>query len=394
MKRILIVNNNMHIGGVQKALLNLLQTLHADYDITLLLFYCGGALLNEVPTDVRVCAAGGAFRYFGMTKNDVLTVRDRLLRAFWAGVTRVLGMPFSTRLACLLQKRIQGFDAAISFLHSGAAHTFYGGCNAFVLNCVDAKKKITYLHCDYGRIRAASAYNADLYQRFDEIVACSDGCRRAFLNAHPQLTGKTCVIPNFQNDAAIVRLAKAQPVILDHGRLNVLTVARFGREKGILRALHAVAALGAQRGGMCYYLIGDGLEYAEAQKVIVELRLDGTVILLGEMENPYGYMRAADVLLIPSFSESAPMVIHEAALLGTPILTTETSSAVEMVQDTGFGWVCPNTQAGITQGLRQLLDAPQMLRAQREALDGVAFDAAAARRKFSELINGYEEDTT
>lgn len=88
------------------------------------------------------------------------------------------------------------------------------------------------------------------------------------------------------------------------------------------------------------------------------------------------------------------MVIHEAALLGTPILTTETSSAVEMVQDTGFGWVCPNTQAGITQGLRRLLDAPQMLRAQREALDGVAFDAAAARRKFSELINGYDEDTT
>lgn len=71
MKRILIVNNNMHIGGVQKALLNLLQTLHADYDITLLLFYRGGALLNEVPSDVRVCAADGAFRYFGMTKNDV-----------------------------------------------------------------------------------------------------------------------------------------------------------------------------------------------------------------------------------------------------------------------------------------------------------------------------------
>ena len=57
MKRILIVNNNMHIGGVQKALLNLLQTLHADYDITLLLFSCGGALLNEVPADVHAAAA-------------------------------------------------------------------------------------------------------------------------------------------------------------------------------------------------------------------------------------------------------------------------------------------------------------------------------------------------
>ena len=313
----------------------------------LLLFYCGGALLNEVPSDVRVCAADGAFRYFGMTKNDVLTVRDRLLRAFWAGMTRVLGMPFSTRLACLLQKRIQGFDAAISFLHSGAAHTFYGGCNAFVLNCVDAKKKITYLHCDdavaaelsralAGREKAVLVVDGYPGVRFDEIVACSNGCRRAFLNVHPQLAGKTCVIPNFQNDAAIARLAKARAVNLDHGRLNVLTVARFGREKGIVRALHAVAALGAQRGGMCYYLIGDGPEYAEAQKAITELGLDGTVILLGAMENPYGYMRAADVLLIPSFSEAAPMVIHEAALLGTPILTTETSSAVEMVQDVDF----------------------------------------------------------
>ena len=30
MKRILIVNNNMHIGGVQKALVNLLQEVHSD----------------------------------------------------------------------------------------------------------------------------------------------------------------------------------------------------------------------------------------------------------------------------------------------------------------------------------------------------------------------------
>lgn len=30
--RILIVNNNMHIGGVQKALANLLCEIHSDYD--------------------------------------------------------------------------------------------------------------------------------------------------------------------------------------------------------------------------------------------------------------------------------------------------------------------------------------------------------------------------
>ena len=38
MERILIVNNNMHIGGVQKALVNLLWNIRDRYDVTLLLF--------------------------------------------------------------------------------------------------------------------------------------------------------------------------------------------------------------------------------------------------------------------------------------------------------------------------------------------------------------------
>lgn len=43
MKRVLIVNNNMHIGGVQKALVNLLHEIHGDYEVTLLLFYASCA---------------------------------------------------------------------------------------------------------------------------------------------------------------------------------------------------------------------------------------------------------------------------------------------------------------------------------------------------------------
>ena len=38
MKKLIIVNNNMKIGGVQKSLTNLLHSIHGRYDITLLLF--------------------------------------------------------------------------------------------------------------------------------------------------------------------------------------------------------------------------------------------------------------------------------------------------------------------------------------------------------------------
>lgn len=381
----------MHIGGVQKALLNLLQILGEDYDITLLLFYCGGELLAELPEGIKVISAAKSFQYWGMTKSDVATFTDRLLRAFWAGVTRMFGRSFSMWVASMLQKRIRGFDVAISFLHSGPLHMFYGGCNEFVLNCVDAPKKFTFLHCDYGEFKAVSKYNEGIYRRFDGIAACSDGCKKTFLNIFPQFSEKTVIVPNFQNYEAIHKMSQAQPVSLKSDCLNVLTVARFGREKGILRALCAVADLGQQLSGIRYYIIGDGLEYTEAKKSILKLGLTDTVFLLGAMDNPYGYMKAADVLLIPSLSEAAPMVICEAAFLGTPVLTTATSSAIEMVQDTGFGWVCPNTQGGITQGIRRLLDAPQRLQEAQETLYAAVFDNTEARCRFSELINEYEK---
>ena len=42
------------------------------------------------------------------------------------------------------------------------------------------------------------------------------------------------------------------------------------------------------------------------------MKLSENVTLLGEKENPYGYIKAADLLLIPSYSEAATMVIGEA----------------------------------------------------------------------------------
>ena len=139
MKRILIVNNNMHIGGVQKALVNLLQEVHSDYEITLLLFYRGGELLSEIPEDVKVIIANTPFRYWGMTRQDASNLGERIVRIFWAAAVRVLGKGQVLPLIYPLQDSLKEYDAAISYLHSGPDRIFYGGCNEFVLHCVNAK---------------------------------------------------------------------------------------------------------------------------------------------------------------------------------------------------------------------------------------------------------------
>lgn len=54
MKKILIVNNNLDMGGIQKSLINLLKEIHNDYNVTLLLFSKSGTLLSGVPMMLKL----------------------------------------------------------------------------------------------------------------------------------------------------------------------------------------------------------------------------------------------------------------------------------------------------------------------------------------------------
>ena len=373
---ILFVNNNMHIGGVQKALLNLVCELHQRHDVTLLLLYRGGELLDRIPGDVEVLEASSPLRFWGMSKFDVHDASELMGRSAWAGLTRLLGRGASCRLAGLFERDLGTFDVAVSYLHSGNPKAFYGGCAEYVLSCAKASTKICFMHNDYRQIRATSAYNKRLYASFDAIAACSNGCRDAFLEVAPQLEGKTAVVRNCVGYAEASRLAAADVVSLPTGRLNVLTVARLGREKGVLRAIRAVASLVESGHPVTYHVL------------VKELGVGNSVVLHGELGNPYPLMAACDLLLIPSYAEAAPLVVGEAACLGTPVLSTKTSSAVEMVEDAGYGWVCDNTDEGILSSLASLVQDPDLLEERSAALRGMAFDDGIAIAQFEKLISG------
>ena len=211
------------------------------------------------------------------------------------------------------------------------------------------------------------------------------GCRQSFLNLLPQFKDKTFTVENCHNYNRIRNSAKAENISLPSDKLNVVTVARFGKEKGVLRAIRAVSKL-EKKYLFKYYIIGDGTEFEQAKALIDELKLSETVTLLGAKENPYGYIKAADLLLIPSYSEAAPMVIGEAACLGVPVLSTETSSCEEMVVATGYGFVCKNSQDGITQALEEIINNQSLIKEKSSFLDSQKFSNANALKQFSELV--------
>lgn len=387
MKKLLIVNNNMYLGGVQKALVSLLWNIYQDYDITLLLFHAAGPCIKELPPGICVEQVSSAYRYLGMNRSDASrNLKDRLFRNAFALICRIFGRKTVIHFTNLTQKQIKGYDISISYLHNGGSKAFYGGCNDFVLNKVEAEQKITFLHCDYLNSGANTEENAKQLAQFDKIAACSDGCAQAFLTACPELKNKVFTVRNCHRFKEIEQLAEQNAILMNPNKINIVTVARLGKEKGVFRAVEAIAGLGNCKDKIRYYIIGDGIERQKVASLITEHQLQDIVVCCGEKENPYGHIKAADLLLIPSFSEAAPLVIGEAAALGTGVLSTKTSSAEEMLEKTKFGWVCENSVEAMTESLRKLIENPIVLKEKKQWLRQQVFDNSEALCQFDTLL--------
>lgn len=347
MKKIIIVNNNMKIGGVQKSLLNLLWELGDGYDITLYLFQCTGAYLEQLPPWIRVEECKSLFRYLGISQREC-TGGQKLLRGVLAALCRLFGRDAVIKLLLVSQKTLpQTYDCAISFLHNGGPKSFYGGVQEFVLHRVRAKRKAAFLHCDYRNCGGNyPANNAKLYS-FDVISACSDGCRAAFFEVLPEMREKCVTVRNCHRFAQIRELAEQSPVIYDREFCNVVMVSRLSHEKGIQRAIVALKQVIDSGIPAMLHLVGSGGMEAQLKALAQDLGINGYVHFYGEQVNPYRYLKNADLLMMTSFHEAAPMVIEEAACLGVPVLTTRTTSSKDMVADAGIGWICENNQEAI-----------------------------------------------
>ena len=388
MKKIIIINNNMKVGGVQKSLYNLLWSIDTEkqYDVTLLLFHKTGEYIESLPPTVKVVECGGLFRYLGMSQGECKG-KDALIRGALAALSRLLGRSAAVRLMLPFQPMWKGeYDCAIAYLHNGRKKSFYGGVQEYALKRIRACRKFAFIHGDYSRCGADYPENNRLLKQFDRIAACSDGCRHVLEKALPDLSAKCMTVRNCHRLDEIRSLADKEPIAYPPGEVHAVLVARLSHVKGIERAIRAVADASLQGLPVKIHIVGDGLLRTELEKQAVCIGVEDRVIFYGEQSNPYRFMKHADLLLLTSYHEAAPMVIDEARALGIPVLTTATTSSAEMVTDPGCGWVCENTQQALNEKLMQILSQKDLLNAMKKRLSEAHTDNDAAIVQFSHLL--------
>lgn len=386
MKKIIFVNNNMKVGGVQKSLYNLLWSLEGQYELTLLVFSPVGAYMDKLPPSVKVLTCDSLVRYLGISQGEC---PRKLTRGALAAFCRVFGRPAVMKLLLASQKTVPGhYDCAIAFLQNGRKSNFYGGVQEFVLRRINASRKIAFLHCDYSRSGANYPENNALLAEFDAVAACSDGCRQVFCRTVPELAEKSVTVRNCHRYDEIRALAQAEPVAYDPDVCNVVMVSRLAHEKGIERAIAAVRHCRENGVDIILHIVGGGPMGKTLEDTARDAGVSDAVRFYGEQTNPYRYLAGADLFVMTSEHEAAPMVIEEAGCLGVPVLTTRTTSSDEMVTERNLGWVCENSQTGINDSLLKVTKDLPALRQKKTQLQNRTWDNEMPLRQFAALIEG------
>jgi len=386
MKKIIIVNNNLEVGGVQTSLINLLKEIHNLYDVTLLLFNVKSEYLEKIPYNVKVETVKYPFKHFGMSSKDVRANPFLFLsRGVWAVLTRLFGRKFVIKMMLPFHKKIRGYDCAISYLHEDAPKRFYGGCNEFVIHRIDADKKIGWIHCDYSMCGANNEGSRRIYKQFDKIIACSEGAKYAFLRCLPECEDK-CVAVRNCNDYETIKQKSHPAVNYNKNIFNVVTVARLSAEKAIHRALVAIKYCKDKGYLIAYHIVGAGPEEDYLKRLVLEMGLEENVFFYGNQSNPYPYLMNADLFLLTSYHEAAPMVFDESMSLGVPVMATATTSTDEMITEHGGGFVCANVQDDINTQLLHILRNPQELANVKKRLKQMKFNNSIAIEKLRRIL--------
>lgn len=365
-KQVIIISLGMEIGGAEKALLGLLQSL--DYNriqVDLFLFHHDGPLMKYIPKEVNILPEICEYTYLARPIIDVVRrhgyaiAAGRLVAKLKAkryikknsfplnnGVELFYSHACCTHVLPLISEKM--YDSAISFLtpHCVGAERCY------------AKKKIAWIHTDYSTLKIDEKAEYSTWNAYDYIVSISDKCTEGFLNCFPILANKIVRIDNIHNANQIQMQALEKinvPKKSSSDEIIALSVGRFDFSKNFDNIPEICSLICSQKINLKWYLIGFGTEESIIRANIEKFGMQNNVIILGKKENPYPFMKACDIYIQPSRYEGDCVSVHEAQVLGKPVIITDYATASSQLIDGVDGIIVPMNNEQCANAIANLL---------------------------------------
>ena len=399
MKKVLFVINTMGRAGAEMALLELLRHLtKEEIELSIFVLTGQGELKKELPEDVRLlnrsyndCSVHTAEgkRHLAKTAVKSMFLRGTVLRLFphlcgqlWRMLRNGKILPDKLLWRVLsdgAERFEEQYDLAVAYIEGGSTY--------YVADHVKAVKKAAFFHVDYGMAGYTRALDKGCYTKFDKVFPVSDEVKESFLKEYPECVEKTEVFHNLIDRERVLRLADCPGGFEDtYEGYRILTVGRLTEQKDFVQSIRAMKLLKEQGIKARWYILGEGEKRSELEALIKSLELEADFYLPGVVENPYCFMKQADIYVHATRFEGKSIAIQEAQILGCPILVSDSSGNREQVEHGVDGLLCEMTPEAICTGIKELLSDAEKRKKLGEMASKRNVAETDATRKLLELL--------
>lgn len=306
MNKIIFFSRNLSIGGMEKALVTLINQIDMNKnEVTLVLEQQKGELCSKINDNIKIVNYN-----LSTNKNVLIRKATNLLKKI-----------------VFVIKNKNKYDCAISY----ATYSIFS--SQMARKC--SRNSVIFIHSDYYNV-----YNGDedkvkgffeeiKAKKFNKIIFVSKQSKNNAIKTMPELKEKAVVLGNLVDYENIQNNAEKEEINFNKEKVNIVFVGRLDEHSKKLSKLIEKVNNNKQKEKYDLYIIGTGTDEKQYKKICKSKN----VIFVGEKENPYPYIKKSDYLILTSKYEGFPVVYNEAAVLGTKIITTITVEDEELYYD-------------------------------------------------------------
>lgn len=363
MKRIAIVLHGASVGGIETALVNMLNIIDLKkYSVVLISNFKGNPCLSKLPPEIKlidldqyeykkvVCNYIKKFRFLSVARMILLYLKSKFTKSY-------------SKRAELISKSFnisdELYDCAIAYKQD------YGTlCTA--LNQIKSSKKIMWLHGPIWHEQNPDEQYLKWVSSFDKVFGVSQDVVDRLNATFPEVKSKSEVFLNIMDKKEIISKSQlcteeVRTELGEGAELKLISVGRFCEAKNFENVpfmCKRIIELGID---VKWFLIGYGELEDEIKDNIKKTDMDDHVIILGQKENPFPYISNCDVYIQPSRIEGRSISVVEAQILAKPVIITEYPTAHAQLRDGFDGIIVPMETMECAEKIAEVLKNKKVL---------------------------------
>lgn len=332
-KKILFYNGSLRMGGIERVLIEVIQNLDSNkYEIDLII-EDGIRSLNVFEKDIP-----DYIKLFYLKPENIMQktifFREKRKSNLVYRVIYQLMMEYEKYL------KKQNLSKIVKNKKYDTIIDFDMGLSKYI-DLVNGNKKIVWIHSNiesWYKKRLRIKRLGERLKKYDVVVTICDAMKKNTEELYPFLKNKLIRVYNPFNFQKIRKLAEEtdknnEELLKENYFVSIMRLTIDSKDfETLIRGFSLAKNRGLKQK---LYILGDGPDREKISEMIVKEKMEEEIFLLGNIKNPYPWIKNSKGLVHSSKYEGLPTVLIEALILGKTVISSDCPTGPSEILEEG-----------------------------------------------------------